>query len=85
MLELKGQRDAKFDGIYYRFKTTTDNRLDANKQFAGAKGDVLITKMHPLEFGRGAKALYIDMPEDWQLCEGLQSYIASAKLTKTLS
>ncbi|KAG4438644.1 hypothetical protein IFR05_005888 [Cadophora sp. M221] len=78
MLELEGQRDEKFDGIYYRFKTTTGR--DANKQFVGAKGDVLITKMHPLEFGRGAKALYIDMPEDWQFCEGLQSYVASAKL-----
>jgi hypothetical protein len=50
-----------------------------------AKGDVFITRMHPLEFGRVAKALYIDMPEDWQLCEGLQSYIASAKLTEALS
>ncbi|TAQ85607.1 hypothetical protein B7494_g6061 [Chlorociboria aeruginascens] len=56
MVELESQRDEKFNGIYYRFKTTTD-RLDVNAQFLGAKGDVLITKMHPLEFGRGAKAL----------------------------
>jgi hypothetical protein len=80
MLEFTDQRNEKFNGIYYRFKTMADDGLDANKHFVGAKGDVLIMKMHPLEFGRGAKALYEDVPEDWRRFEGLQVLITRAKV-----
>ena len=74
-LELKGQRDASFNGVWYFLRCKDGSKLAPNEHHGGAFGDVFIVRMDAVEQGDGAgesgRAFYRDVPENWGECEGL--------------